>query len=115
MLRSFYDRNAFWNDYVSPNLRIILINNHGGGIFRLIDGPASLPELEDLFETNQPLKAKHTAEEFGFEYFSCKNEIELKGILDEFIMASGTPKILELESDKMINQKVLSEIKAQFI
>src|SRR5690606_17399659 len=32
----FYDRNAFWHKYSLPNLRIILLNNHAGGIFRLI-------------------------------------------------------------------------------
>ena len=36
----FYDRNAFWHNYPTPNLRVVLLNNHGGGIFRLIDGPA---------------------------------------------------------------------------
>ena len=24
----FYDRNAFWNNYIPNNLRIILLNNH---------------------------------------------------------------------------------------
>src|SRR5699024_9014048 len=35
----FYDRNAFWHNYPLANLRIIVLNNHGGGIFRLIKGP----------------------------------------------------------------------------
>ena len=30
----FYDRNAFWHNYRLPNLRVVLLNNHGGGIFR---------------------------------------------------------------------------------
>ncbi|NJN41694.1 MAG: 2-succinyl-5-enolpyruvyl-6-hydroxy-3-cyclohexene-1-carboxylic-acid synthase [Flammeovirgaceae bacterium] len=29
----FYDRNAFWHSYAYPNLRIVLLNDHGGGIF----------------------------------------------------------------------------------
>ncbi|EPB65715.1 hypothetical protein ANCCEY_15219 [Ancylostoma ceylanicum] len=35
----FYDSNALWNNYAIPNLRIILINNGGGGIFNIIKGP----------------------------------------------------------------------------
>ncbi len=34
----FYDRNAFWHQEAMPNLRIIVLNNHAGGIFRLIKG-----------------------------------------------------------------------------
>src|SRR5690606_26742844 len=44
----FYDRNAFWHQYSLPNLRIILLNNHAGGIFRLIEGPSKQPELEEF-------------------------------------------------------------------
>ncbi|HSF52485.1 MAG TPA: 2-succinyl-5-enolpyruvyl-6-hydroxy-3-cyclohexene-1-carboxylic-acid synthase, partial [Algoriphagus sp.] len=46
----FYDRNAFWHNYGMANLRIVILNNHSGGIFRLIDGPAKQPELEEFFE-----------------------------------------------------------------
>ena len=58
----FYDRNAFWHQYPLNNLRIVLLNNHGGVIFRLIDGPKDQPELENYFETNQKL----TAEKYGW-------------------------------------------------
>jgi hypothetical protein len=47
----FYDRNGLWHNCLPPNLRVVLLNNHGGGIFRLIDGPAGQPELEEYFET----------------------------------------------------------------
>ncbi|MEJ0056110.1 MAG: hypothetical protein WDN75_10865 [Bacteroidota bacterium] len=36
----FYDRNAFWHNYPLPNLFVVVLNNHGGIIFNLIDGPA---------------------------------------------------------------------------
>ena len=61
----FYDRNAFWHNYPVPNLRVVLFNNHGGGIFRLIDGPRQQPELEEFFETRQLLTAENTARDFG--------------------------------------------------
>ena len=54
----FYDRNAFWHNYNLSNLRIILLNNHGGGIFRMINGPTNQPSYEKLFETEQPLNAE---------------------------------------------------------
>lgn len=50
----FYDRNAFWHNYPTPNLRVVVFNNHGGGIFRIIDGPRQQPELDEFFETRRP-------------------------------------------------------------
>ena len=33
-----YDSNALWNNYIPKNFKIILINNGGGGIFRILPG-----------------------------------------------------------------------------
>ena len=37
----FYDSNGLWNSNIPNNFRIILINNSGGGIFKIIPGPKS--------------------------------------------------------------------------
>jgi len=65
----FYDRNALWHPHLPPNLRIVLFNNGGGNIFRLIDGPATQPELEQYFETRHQTTARHTAEDAGLAYY----------------------------------------------
>ena len=109
----FYDRNAFWHNYPLPNLRIIVLNNHAGGIFRLIDGPSTQPELEELFETRQNLKANHLASEFGFEYISVSNREELADSLKDFYSESSSAKLLEIESSSTENAKILAEIKAK--
>ena len=92
----FYDRNAFWHNDLSSNIRIIILNNHGGGIFRLINGPDRQPELEKYFETKQSLTAVNTAADFGFEYNSCTTREALKNILPGFLSEQGGPKILEI-------------------
>lgn len=108
----FYDRNAFWHNYSTPNLRIVIINNHAGGIFRLIDGPAKQPELEEFFETKQQLSANHLAEEFGFFYIKVKNREELERALSDFYEPSIQPKILEIESTSAKNADILKQVKA---
>jgi 2-succinyl-5-enolpyruvyl-6-hydroxy-3-cyclohexene-1-carboxylate synthase len=106
----FYDRNAFWHNYPLPNLRIVLLNNHGGGIFRLIDGPRRQPELEEYFETQQTLTAQRTAEDFGIEYHQIDlTEPETYPLLPTFLSdfyerASGHAKLLEVITDPHINQ-----------
>lgn len=107
----FYDRNAFWHNYGMPNLRIIILNNHAGGIFRLIDGPAKQPELEEFFETRQKLNAKSLASEFGFQYTLVKNEEELESAMLKFYEPSLQPKIIEIESSSPKNAEILKQIK----
>ena len=107
----FYDRNAFWHNYPLANLRIILLNNHAGGIFRLIDGPAKQPELVEFFETKQALTAVHLAAEYGFHYAAVTNSEELETALVEFYEPSLQPKIIEIESSSSRNAEILKQIK----
>lgn len=109
----FYDRNAFWHNYTMPNLRIILLNNNAGGIFRLIDGPSDQPELEEYFETNQRLNAASLANEYGFGYKKASSIDELHSVMQDFYSPSIHPKILEIESSSKKNALILKRIKAR--
>jgi 2-succinyl-5-enolpyruvyl-6-hydroxy-3-cyclohexene-1-carboxylate synthase len=107
----FYDRNAFWNNYPLPDFRVILLNNHGGLIFNMIDGPASLPETPEYFITRQTLSAKNLCEEFGFEYLKLDNRKKFKNLLKDFFDFDGKTKILELETDVTVNKKIMDDLK----
>ncbi|HEX8549549.1 MAG TPA: 2-succinyl-5-enolpyruvyl-6-hydroxy-3-cyclohexene-1-carboxylic-acid synthase, partial [Cytophagaceae bacterium] len=107
----FYDRNAFWNNYLPTNLRIVLLNNHSGGIFRIIDGPNKQPELEEYFETYQPLTASSLSKEFDFEYILVNNYKTLDDSLPGFFAASEKIKILEVESNSKTNTEVFHQFK----
>ncbi|MDJ1497909.1 2-succinyl-5-enolpyruvyl-6-hydroxy-3-cyclohexene-1-carboxylic-acid synthase [Cytophagaceae bacterium DM2B3-1] len=106
-----YDRNSLWHNRIPPNLRIIVLNNHGGGIFRLIDGPSTQPELEDYFETHQHQTAENTAKDFGIPYFRCHTMDELKGITSDFFAMDGTAKLLEIETDRKLNETIWKKFK----
>ncbi len=109
-----YDRNAFWHNYVPGNLRIVVLNNHGGGIFRMIDGPSSLPELETYFETVQNLSAEYTAKDHGFEYNVCSNRNTLINRLKTFFDSGEHPKILEIHTNGKTNKTIVDQFKSQF-
>ena len=109
----FYDRNAFWNKYIPDNLRIIVLNNHGSGIFDIIDGPSSQPEHEEYFITNQPLSARSVADEFGLAYYSCKSVTGLSKGLDKFWIREGKAKILEIETSIETNTKTFKKLKSE--
>ena len=104
----FYDSNALWNNYIKSDFRIVLINNSGGGIFRIIPGPKNSNSVE-YFETTHDLTAKNLCEMFGFEYASAESEIELKQSLKEFYNESKKPRLLEIFTPKNENDIVLKE------
>jgi 2-succinyl-5-enolpyruvyl-6-hydroxy-3-cyclohexene-1-carboxylate synthase len=109
----FYDRNAFWHNYPIGNLRILLLNNHGGLIFNMIDGPASLPESAEYFVTRQKLTAKKLCEEFDFDHLHLDTPKKTKNLLKDFFDFDGKVKILEVESDLDINKKYFETLKAK--
>ena len=107
----FYDRNALWHNHIPANLRIVILNNHGGGIFRLINGPKELEELEEFFEMKQKLNAANTARDFGMNYYTIKTMSVLPDMLEKFFSEKSGASILEIETDPKLNQKVFEEFK----
>lgn len=112
-LAFFYDRNAFWHNYSIPNLRILLLNNHGGIIFKMIDGPGNLPEADEYFVTRQQLNARKLCAEFNFRHLSLDNRRKLKHLLKDFFELDGDMKIMEFESESNVNTVIFDRLKKQ--
>jgi len=108
----FYDRNAFWHNYPTPNLRVVLFNNHGGGIFRLIDGPRDQPELDEFFETTQALTAENLCRDFSLRYFPVASFDELDTALPVFFAAETGAAVLEIFTDSKTNAAFFEEYRA---
>ena len=58
----FYDINGLWNNYIKSDFRIILINNSGRGIFRILPGLENNEIFSKFIETKHDLKAKKIAQ-----------------------------------------------------
>ncbi len=111
-LAFFYDRNALWHNYLPSNLRIIIINNYGGGIFRILNGASELPELREHFEVEHNLTAKNTAADHGLNYTFCDSKEALKKMLPDFFKFQDKPAILEIHTDKEVNAKTFFKFKS---
>ncbi len=112
-MATLYDRNAFWHNYKLPNFRMVVLNNHGGAIFSMIDGPGNLPEAESYFITQQKLTAKAIATEYDFDYLKLDNLKKLKNLLKDLFDFDGRTKIMEFESSHESAKKTLDEFKKQ--
>jgi len=105
----FYDSNAFWNDHLKGNFKVILINNGGGGIFRIIPGPETTDHLEEFFETKQSMTAEYIAKQFNINYHKASNTKELEGELEHFfnIEDNNRPSLLEVFTPRLKNDVIL--------
>lgn len=108
-LSFFYDSNALWNNYIRDDFRIVLINNGGGGIFKLLPGIEKTKEYTTFFETQHQLTAGHLANMYGFAYQHATNAEQLQQGLQSFYEPSNRPKILEIATPPHINPKVFAE------
>ena len=106
-LSFIYDSNGLWNNYLKPNLRIIVINNGGGGIFRFIPGPSDSEELENYFEASHQLNLQPLAEMYGLRYLVASDEATMNESLSQLFAHSERPIILEVKTPAKENAGVL--------
>ncbi|MEO9209854.1 MAG: 2-succinyl-5-enolpyruvyl-6-hydroxy-3-cyclohexene-1-carboxylic-acid synthase [Ginsengibacter sp.] len=105
----FYDSNAFWNDHTPENLKIIVINNSGGGIFRIIKGPSEVDELETYFETKHNRSAKKLVDFNGWNYLSANSKETLQVALVDFLDKDSKKTVLEIFTPRELNPTCLAE------
>jgi 2-succinyl-5-enolpyruvyl-6-hydroxy-3-cyclohexene-1-carboxylate synthase len=102
-----YDSNALWNHYIPNNFKIILINNGGGGIFRILPGHQETAVFNQFFETSHCLTAEHLAKMYGFDYQTASSEATLQQSLDSFFTYDQKPAILEVFTPTRQNDSIL--------
>ncbi len=102
-----YDSNALWNEYTPKNFKIILINNGGGGIFRILPGHEETPVFNTFFETSHCLTAEQLAKMYGFEYSIANDEKSLSKSLNALYSQNEKPSILEVFTPTRENDKIL--------
>ncbi len=109
-LSFFYNSNALWCNYIPKNFKIIIINNAGGGIFRILPTDKNTPFFETFQETTHSLTAKHLCTMYGFTYFRAKNKEEVVSALEKlFSEETKTPTLLEILTPRELNDSILKD------
>lgn len=106
----FYDVNAFWTDSFPQNLKIVLMNNFGGGIFEMIEGPSEFKESVAFQTTNHHRTAQNICSDFGVDYFCCSNFDEFDGAWQHFCQ-SEKASVLEIMTNRVENVSFYNKLK----
>lgn len=106
-----YDLGALGCGLAPDTLKIIVLNNGGGNIFRFIGSTSGLPQpvLEKCFCADPMLDIRKVAIAFGFDYLCCRSADELQSRLPDFF-SSPTASVLEIKTDGTVSTQILKEI-----
>lgn len=106
-LSFFYDSNGLWNNYLKKDFKIIVVNNGGGGIFRILPGKEESKTFNTFFETKNNLSAKEICKLYNLEYLHAEDEYSLEEQLRKMYKTTEKPAVLEIKTPRLINDKIL--------
>lgn len=109
-LSFFYDQNALWNNNLTSNLRILLLNNGCGGIFRSLPGLKESAACETMVAGAHRTTAEGACLENNVRYIAARNEEELREGIDALTVADSlTPILLEVFTDPVEDNRVFRD------
>jgi len=104
-----YDSNAFWNNHLSPNLKVIVIDNGGGNIFRYIEGPDKDPVLLQWFEAPHARSIEKLVKSFDLPYYHASDQASLEAGIDKLYAVHEQAALLHITTDAQISPTVLRD------
>ena len=109
-LSFFYDQNALWNSCVGGNLRILLLNNSCGGIFKQLPNLHKSPVADTFVGASHTTTAQGICAQNNVEYISAHNAEEMKRGISELLTRKGNrPVLLEVFTDADTDAETLSK------
>ena len=109
-LSFFYDQNALWNGELDGHLRILLLNNHGGGIFSRFAGLKDSNARDRIVMGQHAANAQGICAQNGVGYLAA-NDIESALAGAEWLLADDAdePRLLEVFTTMDEDQNALNE------
>lgn len=109
-LSFFYDQNALWNTSLKGNLRIILLNNSGGSIFRGLHGLSESAAADKLVAACHTTNAEGICTQNDIGYMAAHNMEEMQlGIVTLLTRHSERPMLLEVTTDAATDNRVMGD------
>jgi len=104
-----YDSNGLWNRDFPNNLKIVVLNDGEGGIFRLLKGPSDMPFFEDYSLSPHPVDPAALAAAFGREVRVVKKKEALEAGLQMLFGPASALDILEVRTMDSENSRIFKD------
>ena len=110
-LSFFYDQNALWNNMLRGNLRVMLLNNGGGCIFRRLKGLEMNEDEKEFITGEHHVNARGICEQNDIGYLSSHNEEEFRTALVHFLTEeTSRPIVFEVFTDPDTDIRTLDQL-----
>ncbi len=110
-LSFFCDMDSLWNGSLKANVRILLVNNSGGGIFGTLPGFDGAGGAGRFIAAEHATSARGWALERGFTYMGATGQRELDGAMRVLADpgAHDSPMLLEVFTDRDFDARAINE------
>lgn len=108
-----YDSNSLWNRNFPSNLKVIVLNDGGGGIFRLLEGPQRMEFFEEFSVTHHPVSLELLSQSFGRTFRRVDSKEELAVELAHLCQPGASPSVLEVDINGRENSRIFNEFMNQ--
>jgi len=105
-----YDSNGLWNKDFPENLKIVVLNDGGGGIFRLLEGPDRMEFFEEFSVTGHPVSLELLSGAFGRRYARASKMEELDQVISSLCTPGNSLSVLELDTTGSDNSRIFKEL-----
>lgn len=107
-LSFLYDMNALLGN-LTPNIRILVINNYAGAEFHKNFGRERIPTIDNLVSAGHNTKIQQCSGISNAIYLSAGNDEELNTAFEMLVRFSNKPMILEVFTDAHYDAEKLKE------
>ena len=119
-LSFLYDMNSVSIRHLKGNVRIIVVNNGGGGEFHYIMGKERIPTIDKHISAGHHHSIQGWIESLGFEFYSAHDKEEFDLQFEKFIKYDGNvPAVMEvftdMEEDARITKQVITNLRQEEI
>jgi len=105
-----YDSNAMWNKDFPENLKIVVLNDGGGGIFRLLDGPGQMEFFEEYSVTHHPVSLELLSQSFGRTFQRVEGLDGLEEQLEALFTGGSRFSVLEVDTTSGDNSRIFKDL-----
>jgi len=109
-LSFIYDSNALWNKNFPENLKIVVLNDGGGGIFRLLDGPDRMDFFEEFSITHHPVSLELLSGAFGRRFARAASFDELDHHMSTLCTPGSGLSVLEVDTTTSENSRIFKDL-----
>jgi len=104
-----YDSNGLWNSKLPANLRVIVIDNEGGNIFKLIDTSPIINPIRHFFETPHNVSIDKLCDAFHVNYYRSGSKEELLTHLADFFKPNSRAGVLHIQTSGELSAAVFKQ------